>query len=138
MKPYIHSVKYYETDKMGVTHHSNYLRFMEEARIDFMDQLGWGYAKMEEEGIGSPVLEVSAKYKKSTTFPDEIQIDIKILKLSGLKVTIGYTMSVKGEVVFTGSTSHCFLDTKGTPVFIEKKYPEFYARLKEFLVSEDK
>ena len=55
MRPYRHKVNYYETDKMQFTHHSNYIRFMEEARLDFMEQMGWGYDKMEEEGIASPV-----------------------------------------------------------------------------------
>ena len=43
MKAYQHKVQYYETDKMGITHHSNYIRWMEEARIDFLEQLGWNY-----------------------------------------------------------------------------------------------
>ena len=40
IKPYVHKVQYYETDKMQITHHSNYLRFMEEARIDYLEQIG--------------------------------------------------------------------------------------------------
>ena len=55
MEAYRHTVKYYETDRMGFTHHSNYVRWMEEARIDFMDRLGFSYRKMEEEGVVSPV-----------------------------------------------------------------------------------
>ena len=47
MFSYSHTVQYYETDKMGVTHHSNYIRFMEEARIAFMQSIGWSYDKME-------------------------------------------------------------------------------------------
>ena len=43
MEPYVHVVQYYETDKMGITHHSNYIRWMEEARIDFLRQIGWDY-----------------------------------------------------------------------------------------------
>lgn len=35
MEPYLHKVQYYETDKMGIVHHSNYIRWMEEARVDF-------------------------------------------------------------------------------------------------------
>lgn len=46
MKPYIHKVQYYETDKMGITHHSNYVRWMEEARIEFLDQIGWSYVRV--------------------------------------------------------------------------------------------
>ena len=67
---YLHKVQYYETDRMGITHHSNYIRWMEEARIDFLSQLGWDYDRLESEGIISPVLGVQVKYKKSTTFPD--------------------------------------------------------------------
>lgn len=45
MQKYRHIVQYYETDKMGITHHSNYIRWMEEARIDFLRQIGWGLCK---------------------------------------------------------------------------------------------
>ena len=55
MKPYIHKVQYYETDKMGITHHANYLHWMEEARVDFLDQLGWSYARLEELGVTATV-----------------------------------------------------------------------------------
>ena len=47
-KGYNHTVQYYETDKMGITHHSNYIRWMEEARVDFLKQIGWDYDKLEE------------------------------------------------------------------------------------------
>ena len=50
IEKYRHVVNYYETDRMGITHHSNYIRWMEEARIDFLNQLGWGYEKFEAEG----------------------------------------------------------------------------------------
>ena len=67
---YQHIVQYYETDKMGITHHSNYIRWMEEARIDFLSKIGWSYAKLEEEGIISPVVAVECKYMQPTTFSD--------------------------------------------------------------------
>ena len=41
MEPYQHTVQYYETDKMGIVHHSNYIRWMEEARVAYLAQLGW-------------------------------------------------------------------------------------------------
>ena len=43
MNEYIHKVTYYECDRMGITHHSNYIRFMEEARVDFLDRIGYGF-----------------------------------------------------------------------------------------------
>jgi len=131
MKPYIHKVNYYETDKMGVTHHSNYIRFMEEARVDFMEQLGFGYEKMEEAGVGSPVIGLECAYKKPTTFTDEIEISVKTEKCSAFKLVIGYEMKVGDQVVFTGNSTHCFLDKNGRPVILEKAFPEFYKKLIE-------
>ena len=54
-EPYIRKVQYYETDMMGVAHHANFIHWMEEARILFMDRLGFPYAAMEAKGIISPV-----------------------------------------------------------------------------------
>lgn len=56
---YQHIVQYYETDKMGITHHSNYIRWMEEARVSFFAEYGWDYKTLEESGIASPVISVS-------------------------------------------------------------------------------
>ena len=78
MEKYIHKVNYYETDKMGITHHSNYIRWMEEARIDFLEQIGLGYKKLEEDGIISPVIHVECDYKLPTTFDDKIEIDVAV------------------------------------------------------------
>ena len=55
MKPWRHVVQYYETDRMNLVHHSNYVRWMEEARVDFLDQIGFPYAEMEKRGVISPV-----------------------------------------------------------------------------------
>ena len=77
MSIYKHTVQYYETDRMGITHHSNYIRFMEEARVDFLKNIGWGYDKLEEDGGVSPVVSVNCNYKKTTTFADVIEINIR-------------------------------------------------------------
>ncbi|MCR4612132.1 MAG: acyl-CoA thioesterase [Lachnospiraceae bacterium] len=127
MKPYKHTVQYYETDKMGFTHHSNYIRWMEEARVDFFDQIGWSYAKFEEEGLISPVTSVECKYKQSTTFPDEVSIDIKVVEFNGVKLKLGYTMTNQdGKTVCEASSEHCFLSKDGKFVRVKKLYPEFY------------
>ena len=61
MKPYTHTVQYYETDRMQISHHSNYVRWMEEARVSFLAQLGFPYEKLEERGIISPVVAVKCE-----------------------------------------------------------------------------
>ncbi len=59
IRPYEHHAKYYETDQMGIIHHSNYVKWMEEARLDLMDQIGLNYRQMEDMEIISPVLSIS-------------------------------------------------------------------------------
>ena len=127
IKKYTHYVQYYETDKMGITHHSNYVRWMEEARVDFLRQIGWDYARLEAEGIISPVVGVSCKYKHSTTFADTVTIEVKVAEYSGIKLTLSYTMTnEKGEVCCTGESEHCFVNEAGRIVMIKKDYPAFH------------
>ena len=132
MKEYIHVVKYYETDRMGITHHSNYVRWMEEARIDFLDQIGWSYQKFEEEGLISPVTSIECKYRHPTTFPDVVHIDVSVGELRGIRLQLSYRMTNdSGKVVCEASSEHCFLGKDGKIVRIEKEYPEFYQLLSE-------
>ncbi|MCI5649507.1 MAG: acyl-CoA thioesterase [Fusicatenibacter sp.] len=133
MNDYIRKVNYHETDKMGITHHSNYIKWMEEARIDFLDQIGFGYAKLEEDGIISPVIGVECQYKHSTTFGDEVRIRAEVEEFRGVKLVIRYTMTNNktGELVSTGRTMHCFTDTSGRPVTLKRQFPRFDQKLRE-------
>ena len=92
MDKYIHKVQYYETDKMGITHHSNYIRWMEEARVDFFDKVGYNYKKLEDEGIISPVIGVECNYKISTRFEDYVEIEVKVKEFKGVKLIFEYIM----------------------------------------------
>ncbi len=129
MTPYIHKVAYYETDRMGIVHHSNYIRFMEEARLDFLSQIGFGYDEMEKNGVISPVTAVGGRYKKTTTYPDEIAITVTVTEASRAVLKLGYEMKVADAVVFTGESEHCFLGQDGRILNLKKSMPEFYETL---------
>ena len=135
MKPYIRKVHYHETDKMGVAHHSNFIKWMEEARVDFLDQIGYGYAKLEDDGIISPVLSVECEYKKPLRFGDEFEVLPEILEFKGIRLVIGYKFTSNGELVATGKTSHCFLTPEGRPIALKRRFPEFDAVLKSLILS---
>ncbi len=126
---YKHKVQYYETDKQGVTHHSNYIRIMEEARIDAMEQMGFGYERMEAAGIVSPIMDVTCNYKRPTTFADIIEVELSVAELSKLKAKFAYKMTCRGQVVCLATSLHCFLDENGRPVAIEDRFPAFYEEL---------
>lgn len=129
MKTYKHTVQYYETDKMGITHHSNYIRMMEEARVDFFNSIGLRYDECEKMGIMSPVLSVECKYKKPTTFPDEITIETFISDYNGFKLTVGYVFRKDEVVVCEAKSEHCFVSTEMKVVLLKNKYPELDQRL---------
>lgn len=133
MYTYTHQVQYYETDKMQITHHSNYIRFMEEARIDFLNKIGFGYDKMEELGISSPVIGIQCDYKKSTTFPDIITIDTKISAYKGTRLEIEYIMKVKEDVVAIGKSLHCFLNQDGRLIILKRHLPELDQIFNDYL-----
>ena len=125
MHIYRHEVKYYECDRMGITHHSNYVRFMEEARVDYLDHIGYGFDKIEAEGVFSPVVAVQCNYKSPTTFKDVIDIEVSIGKLSEMKFEFNYTMRVGERLVCVGQSTHCFTEN-GRPVAISRRLPRLF------------
>ncbi len=135
METYKHKVQYYETDKMQITHHSNYIRFMEEARTDFLEKIGWSYARMESEGLISPVTSIDIIYKKSTTYNDNIEIVTKIIEMSMVKIVFEYTMCVEGSIVCTAKSAHCFIDSDGKPISVKKANSKLYELLLSLVVK---
>lgn len=138
MEAYVHKVQYYETDRMGITHHSNYIRWMEEARIDYLERCGWSYEKLEAEGIISPVLSVNCKYKESTTFADMIQIVTSVKAFNGVRLTIEYKMykDIVKNPICIGVSEHCFLDKSGVPIRLKKDFPDFHQVLTQLAEKE--
>ena len=134
---YRHKVQYYETDAMGIAHHSNYIRWFEEARTDYLEQIGYSYKRLEEEGIISPVLEIEAKYKSSVHYGDFVDIEVKLTSFNGVKFYFSYTIKdVKtGEVCTTGTSGHCLLDRQNRPVRLKKINPKLYELLESLVES---
>ena len=124
-KDYEHHANYYETDQMGCVHHSNFIRWMEEARIDMMEQMGCGYHSMEEAGIMSPVLEISCQYRTMVHFDDHILIRVRMKAYNAIRMILSYEMRDKatGELRAAGESSHCFLNREGHPVSLKRTYP---------------
>ena len=124
LKAYEHKTQYYETDQMGIIHHSNYIRWFEEARTDLLEQIGMGYDTLEAQGIISPVLSVHCEYKSMTHYGDTVVI-LPILKgYNGVKMTLEYTVMDKEteEVRCVGESRHCFLTRDGKPVSLKRNY----------------
>ena len=128
---YVHKVQYYETDRMGVVHHSNFVRWMEEARVAFMEEGGWDYGKLEEAGVFSPVLEIRCAYRRPVTFPGDVSVEVTVREFNGVRLKLGYRMAADGGAVCEAESEHCFVDTNGKPIRLSKKFPEFSKVLEE-------
>ena len=123
---YTRIAQYHETDQMGIIHHANYVKWMEETRVAFLDEIGWSYKRIEEEGIVSPVAGISLDYKKPVEFDDDVEVRLSILKYSGAVLELGYEFFnvTKGEVCTTATSKHCFVKD-GRIVSLKKVLPEF-------------
>ena len=122
---YYRKAQYHETDQMGIIHHSNYVKWMKEARIGYMNQMGFSYKRVEEMGIISPVVEISVAYKKQVSFDDEIQISVSIKKYNGISLEFNYQFFniTKNEICTTAYSRHCFLKN-GKLISVKKEVPE--------------
>ena len=137
MGVYRRKAQYHETDQMGIIHHSNYVKWMEEARMDLMDQMGLSYKQMEEMEIISPVLSIAVEYHSMVHFDDTVVIETKITRYNGIKMDVEYRMTDKetGELRTTGKSSHCFLNRSGKPISLKRSYPELDTKF--FEMKED-
>ena len=122
---YERKINYYETDRMGVVHHSNYIRFLEEARCEWLNELGMPFELFEERGITIPVLGVNITYKYHVTFGDTILIHTFMKEYTGVRMTVGYEVKDKktGNIVLTGETKHCFTNRELKPINLKKHAP---------------
>ncbi|MDD6811451.1 MAG: thioesterase family protein [Lachnospiraceae bacterium] len=139
MLSYEHQAQYYETDQMGIIHHSNYIRWMESARIWWMKQVGVDYGEMEKQGVISPVLEVSCQYKSMVHFGDIVLITPKIEHYNGVKLELSYQITDKasGEIKTTGNSKHCFLDRNGKPISLKRSYPMYDEVFRKGMMNEE-
>ena len=126
LKAYEHKTQYYETDQMGIIHHSNYIRWFEEARTDLLEQMGMGYDVMEARAILSPVLSLPRAYRSMSRCGGPVLCLIILKEYNGVKMTLEYTIMDKEtqEVRCVGESRHCFLTRDGKPVSLKKNYLE--------------
>lgn len=128
-------INYYETDKMGVVHHSNYIRFLEESRCHWLEDLEMPFEAFEKQGITIPVLGVNIEYKHHVTFGDTIIIRPYMKEYSGVRMVVGYDVTKEdtGELVMVGETKHCFTNKNLKPIHLKKANPEFHDKFQKLL-----
>lgn len=138
-RKYRRKVQYYETDQMGIVHHSNYIRWFEEARIDYLEKVDLSYERLESQGVLSPVLSLTADYLRMAHFGETMLIDVSVEEYNGIKLTLAYEVAnMRTDMVYCkGTTKHCFINQEGRPLSLKQACPEIHEILRKAL-EEDK
>ena len=110
------TVRYAETDMMGIVYHANYLPWFEVGRTTLLKEIGIPYRRLEEEGYRIPVLEVSAKFLRPAVYDDTLEIRTTIRERPLLRIRVEYEVRRGGELLATGASVHAFVDREGRPV----------------------
>ncbi|AQR78144.1 thioesterase family protein [Paenibacillus larvae] len=135
-------VRYAETDAMGVVYHANYLIWLEVGRTEFIREMGYPYAKMEEQGLLLPVVETNLRYRRPAKYDDAITVYSRIESFTPSKIIFTYEIRRKaeaeqqnedpaGELLVTGTTVHVWINRSWNPVRIDKEAPELFLFLQE-------
>lgn len=117
-------VRFVETDMMGVVHHSNYFRWFEMARVEYLRQAGISLLDMMAAGILFPITDVSCKYRASARFDDWILIKSTMAELSKIKMVFTYEVfrESDGLLLATGRTQNAFTDEQGKIIRLPADY----------------
>jgi acyl-CoA thioester hydrolase len=110
------TVRYAETDMMGIVYHANYLPWFEVGRTTLLKEIGVSYRKLEEEGFRLPVLEISAKYLRPAVYDDTVVIHTTLREKPLLRIRLEYEVRRGNELLATGMSVHAFVDRQGRPI----------------------
>ena len=127
------TVRYAETDMMGIVHHSRYYPWFEVARTEFIKKSGMSYSEMEKMGVLMPLTETGCKYLFGLTYEDEVLIKCRLSKLSVARCRFDYDVYRLPEMklMTTGHTCHGFVNKEFKPINLKKSYPELWSILTE-------
>ena len=127
------TVRYAETDQMGVVHHSNYPIWFEAGRTDLLKQMKLSYTSIEAKGVLLPLYEMNCKFISSARYEDEVTVATQVKKLSPVRAVFSYQVinALSGRLIATGETMHAWTDRALKPINAKKAMPEIYDLLTE-------
>lgn len=133
------TVRYAETDKMGIVHHSVYPVWYEIGRSDYVKMFGMTYSQIEQAGVMMPLTNLNCHFTFPAKYEDNIIVRTKVIMLSAARITFTYTVkrinedNTETELGY-GVTEHGFIDKETfKPCNVKKRLPELYAKIKATL-----
>ena len=125
-------VGYADTDSMGIVHHTNYIKYFEVGRTEYLREVGYPYAKLEEGGIWLPVSTVYCEYKAPAKYDDLLTVRTWVKELKSATIIMAYEIFNRdtNQLVVRGETKHPITDTKLRPIRLRNVNPELYEIMK--------
>jgi acyl-CoA thioester hydrolase len=108
-----HRVGFYETDGMGIVHHSNYLRFCENARVVWLETHDKSYPEWIESGLHFAVTHAQLDYKQPARFDDILEVTTWLEWVRGASLAMAYRIECDGNLLVTGRTEHASINDDG-------------------------
>lgn len=129
------TVRYSETDMMGIVHHSRYYPWFEQARTDYIKKTGLTYSGLEKMGFMLPLTETQCKYLYGLTYEDDVLVTCCLEKLTVARVEFYYEVFKMPEMkkVSEGRTKHGIVDRELRPINAKKTFPEIWEKLSALL-----
>lgn len=109
-------VRFAETDAMGIVHHSRYLPYLEEARVEYLRHLGHPYIELRAEGVDYAVLEAFVQYRQPLRFDDQVVVRLRLGAATRATFQMAYLLTVDDQVRATAVTVHGCVNADGRPV----------------------
>jgi acyl-CoA thioester hydrolase len=127
------TVRYAETDMMGIVYHGNYLPWFEVGRTTLLKDCGLPYRELEAQGYLLPVVELGMKFHKPAVYDDLVTVITKLHERPLLRIRLDYEVRRGDELLVSGFTMHGFINKSGEPVrppaaFTEKMRELFSAK----------
>lgn len=124
--PYEHRVRYYETDRSGYVSQTNYTKWLENARMELLEQVGFGCEQQEQLQVICPLLSENIEYISPVHYQDTVIITARIVRYDGRKMALEYRMYDKEsqELRATAKSVHCFINRLGKRISLKSIYPE--------------
>lgn len=105
-------VRYYETDQMGIVHHSNYVRYFECARNVLLNEIGYPIEVCEQEGVMIPIVSLECRYRYSAKMGDTVRAVAEVESVPMAKLYIRQAVyNQNGELCAEGSVVLGFIDS---------------------------
>ncbi len=125
------TVRYAETDQMGIVHHSVYPIWYEAARTEAIKKIGMNYSTLERNGVMLPLVELNCKYNVPAEYEDVLTIMVEIAKLTPARIVFHYQIFKNGieKPINTGSTIHAWVGKDLKPINLKKQYPEIFEKI---------